>query len=73
MTSAITVPQYSLLIALHKCKTVLFKDQDVGDEDLSYCVRSIAKTVANCPIRDSAQHHVHHIFHHDVHLLKTEV
>ena len=65
---------YILLIALQKCKTILFKDQDVGDdEDVSYCVGSIAKTVANCPIGDSAQYHVHHIFHHDVHLLKTEV
>ena len=71
MTSAITVPQYILLIALEKCKTILFKDQDVGDDEKTYCVRSIAKTVANCPIGDSAQYHVHHIFHHDVHLLKS--
>ena len=38
------------------------------DADQVYCVRSVAETVANRPIGDPAQDHIHHIFHHDVHL-----
>ena len=36
----------------------------------THCIRSIAEPVTNRPIGNSSQYNIHHVFHHDVHLLE---
>ena len=32
---------------------------------------AVAHPVAECPVGDAAQHHVHQVLHHDVHLIRA--
>ena len=40
-------------------------------EPVRHAALAVAHPVAECPVGDAAQHHVHQVLHHDVHLIRA--